>query len=141
LEGAVSTDEFYPLPEYVASLIPPTDEPVSFDRFVAEHGVEDEEEEASFFARPQEGSSGIDELGDQGLGSSIEDGGAEERGSDAHNLDRGLGSDIPQAATCTHGRPEREDDIPVAPLYYSSGGEGEGTLRGLLLREQPISKV
>jgi hypothetical protein len=48
LKGAVSTDDFYPLPEYVASLIPPAGEPVSF---------EDEKEEASFFAGPQEGSS------------------------------------------------------------------------------------
>jgi hypothetical protein len=82
LEGAVSTSDFYPLPEYVASLISPAGEPVSFDRFVAEPGVEDEKEEASFFAGPQEGSSSVDERGNQGIGSSIEDGGEQERGSD-----------------------------------------------------------
>nr|XP_051209415.1 uncharacterized protein LOC127326654 isoform X2 [Lolium perenne] len=87
-----------------ASLVPPADEPVSFEQFVAEHGVEDEKEEASCFAGPQEGISGVDGRGDQGLGSSIEDGGEQERGSDIDDhcaeelgsVDSGFGSDVLQ---------------------------------------------
>jgi hypothetical protein len=79
---------------------------------VAEHGVGDEREEASYIAGPQEGSSvGIDEGGDQGLGSNMEDDGANERGSTiddccaeelgsvaggAHDLDSSFGNDVAQ---------------------------------------------
>jgi hypothetical protein len=69
-------DDFYPLPEYVASLIPPADAPVFFDRFVAVHAVGDERKEASYFVGPQEGSSGcsgIDEGCDQRHGGSHDD--------------------------------------------------------------------
>jgi hypothetical protein len=45
---------------------------------VAEHGLDDEREEVSFFIGPQDGSSGVDERGDKGIGSSVEDGGEQE---------------------------------------------------------------
>ncbi|XP_047079695.1 protein FAR1-RELATED SEQUENCE 5-like [Lolium rigidum] len=112
LEGAVPTDDFYPLPEYVASLIPPAAQPVSFDRFVAEPGFGDERGRASYIAAPPEGSGvGAAEGGDQGLGSSVEDGGAQETGSGingcyaeelgsvaggAHDLDSGFDTDVAQ---------------------------------------------
>nr|XP_051224236.1 uncharacterized protein LOC127342342 [Lolium perenne] len=80
LEGALSADGFFPVPELVGSLIPPPDASESFDRPGSERSIGGGGTEAGQ-RLPQEGCSVNDEGGAQGVGGGFDGHADEELGS------------------------------------------------------------